>query len=404
MRGFLLLISFLLSSKLFGQVILVSDEQGNPLSYFTLSLETENKVLIGGNDGRMSLEGINENIDCGYSIRYLGFQVHHFCFSDLKTGENRILLKPGILELPEATITGLSDEELIMRFKRYLTEMVDRFNVSRAFVVEKSDYFLWESLGVITLGGLKDRTKKSNQFDGGNLGFLPQYSRFWVRNDDQIPFNSRIAVSSTLVQDLLFEILISKTKDWSRVNSSGSTKELFNLENLQLVAYLNQDGSPQKIVIKQREFRAPTGLSYQIAGQLEFIQDEKVRFFSAFNFDVRDEYLTKLSGVIPDFPKEINLPEKYKNRSERDRLMNAFYSYTRSPDYYYDEEKFGKTIKSSLRNYNPTGQERLNLITKNYFLSELYSEKDPATQKYLLQNSEFIRGVLKTFNDYDLAW
>lgn len=404
MRGFLLLISFLLSSKLFGQVILVTDEHGNPLSYFTLSLETENKVLIGGNDGRISLEGINENIDCGYSIRYLGFQVHHFCFSDLKTGENRILLKPAILELPEATITGLSDEELIMRFKRYLTEMVDRFNVSRAFVVEKSDYFLWESLGVITLGGLKDRTKKSNQFDGGNLGFLPQYSRFWVRNDDQIPFNSRIAVSSTLVQDLLFEILISKTKDWSRVNSSGSTKELFNLENLQLVAYLNQDGSPQKIVIKQREFRAPTGLSFQIAGQLEFIQDEKVRFFSAFNFDVRDEYLTKLSGVIPDFPKEINLPEKYKNRSERDRLMNAFYSYTRSPDYYYDEGKFGKTIKSSLRNYNPTGQERLNLITKNYFQSELYSGKDPATQKYLLQNSEFIQGVLKTFKNYDLAW
>ena len=404
MRGYLLLLSLFISTNLFGQILLVTDEQGNPLSYFTLSLENKSKVFIGGNDGRISLEGISDNINCGYSIRYLGYQVHHFCLSDLKKGENRIQLKPGVIELPEATITGLSDEELIIQLKHYLLEMVDRFNVSRAFVSERSDDFLWESFGVITLGGLKDRTKKSNQFEGGNLGFLPQYSRFWVMNDAQIPFNSRMAVTSTLVQDLFFEILKSKSKDWSRVNSEDSSQELFNLENHLLVVHLNQDGSPKKIVIKRRDFRAPSGLSYKIEGQLEFIQDKNIKFLSAFNFEVRDQFLTKINGVITDFPREINLPEKYKSRSERDRLMNSFYAYTRSPDYYYDDLVFNRIIEIGSFSFIPNGINKMNLVTKNYVQSDFYKGDDPASEKYLNQNSEFIREVLKIFKSYDLAW
>jgi hypothetical protein len=404
MKSFLLLISFLFCNELVGQVLLVSDELGNPLPYFTLSLETENSVLIGGNDGRLSLAGINENIDCGYSIRYLGYQVYHFCMSDLKPGENRIVLKPAILELPEATITGLSDEELIRRFKLYLTKMVDRFNVSRAIVVEKSDFFHWESLGVITLGGLQDRTKKDYRFEGGNLGFLPQYSRFWVGKEDQIPFNARIAVASTLTQDLLFEVLKSDFKNWSRVNSTDSNQELFNLESHQLVVHLNPDGSPQRIEIKQRDFRAPTGLTYQIGGQLEFIRDEKIKFLSAFNFKVTDEYLTEISGVIPDFPKEIILPDKFKNRSERERLMSAFHSYTRSPDYNYNNSEIENGIRSSMVNVSVSKKYNLKLVTQDYTQADLYKGNDLASKKYLAQNSEFIRGVLKIFKDYELAW
>ncbi|MFN3759782.1 MAG: hypothetical protein ACK4SF_11240 [Algoriphagus aquaeductus] len=404
MKSFLLLISFLFCAELFGQVLVVSDEQGNPLSHFTVHLKNENRILIGGIDGRVSLEGINKTDNCGFSIRYLGYQVHQFCMSNLKTGENRIQLSPEVFELPETTIIGLSDEELLIQFKRYIAEMVDRFNVSRAFVVEKSDDFLWESLGVITLSGLKDRSKKDYQFRGGNLSFLPQYSRFWVKDVDLIPFDSRIAVASTLVQDLLFEILKSKSKDWRRVNSEGPSKELFNLESQRLEVYLNQDGSPLRIDIKQRNFRAPTGSIYQIEGQLQFIQDETVRFFSEFNFEVIDKQLTEISGVIPDFPKEINLPEKYENRSERDRLMNSFYAYTRSPDYYYDELIFKRIIESRLLSTVPNGNKKMNLVAKSYLYSELYKGNDPSSKKYLEQNSGFIREVLKVFKEYDFAW
>lgn len=404
MKSFLLLITFLFCTELIGQVLVVSDEQGNPLSHFTVYLENENRILIGGNDGRVSLEGIKKIDNCGFSIRYLGYQIHQFCLSELKTGENKIQLKPEVLDLPEATITGLSDEELIIRLKRYIAEMVDRFNVSRAFVVEKSDDFLWESLGVITLSGLKDRTKKDHRFEGGNLGFLPQYARFWVANEDQIPFSARIAVVSTLTQDLLFEILKSKSNDWSRVNLEGSSKELFNLDSHRLQVYLNQDGSPQRIEIKQRDFRASTGLIYQIEGQLQFIQDESVRFFSGFNFEVRDKQLTEVLGVIPDFPKEINLPEKYENRSERDRLMNSFYAYTGSPDYYYDEMIFNRITESRSLSIFSDREKKMNLLTDNYFQTDLYKGNDPSSKKYLDQNSKFIREVLKTFKEYDLAW
>lgn len=404
MKSFLLLISFLFCTELVGQVLVVSDEQGNSLSHFTVYLKNDNRILIGGNDGRISLEGINKTDNCGFSIRYLGYQVYQFCLSDLKRGENKIQLKPEVLDLPEATITGFSDEELIIRLKRYVAEMVDRFNVSRAFVVEKSDNFLWESLGVITLSGLQDRSIKANQFRGGNLSFLPQYSRFWMKDADQIPFDSKMAVTSTLVQDLLFEILKSKNKDWRRVNSEGSSIELFKLDSHRFEVYLNQDGSPQRIDIMQRDFRAPTGLIYQIEGQLQFIQDETVKFFSGFNFKVRDKDLAEISGVIPDFPKGINLPEKYGNRSERDRLMNSFYAYTGSPDYYYEEVIFNRIIESRSLSLFSDRDKKMNLLTKNYFQADLYKGNDPSSKKYLDQNSKFIREVLKTFKEYDLAW
>ncbi len=404
MKSFLLLISFLFCTELLGQVLVVSDEQGNSLSHFTVYSKNDNRILIGGNDGRISLEGINKTDNCGFSIRYLGYQVYQFCLSDLNKGENKIQLKQEVLDLPEATITGFSDEELIIRLKRYVAEMVDGFNVSRAFVLEKSDNFLWESLGVITLSGLQDRSIKAYQFRGGNLSFLPQYSRFWIKDVDQIPFDSKMAVASTLVQDLLFEILKSKSKEWSRVNSEGSSNELFKLDSHRLEVYLNQDGSPQRIDIMQRDFRAPTGLFYQIEGQLQFIQDETVRFFSGFKFEVRDKYLTEISGVIPDFPKEINLPEKYENRSERDRLMNSFYAYSGSPDYYYDEVIFNRMTESRSLSIFLDRDKKMNLLTENYFQTDLYKGNDPSSKKYLDQNSKFIREVLKTFKEYDLAW
>jgi hypothetical protein len=404
MKSFLLLISFLFCTELLGQVLVVSDEQGNSLSHFTVYSKNDNRILIGGNDGRISLEGINKTDNCGFSIRYLGYQVYQFCLSDLNKGENKIQLKQEVLDLPEATITGFSDEELIIRLKRYVAEMVDGFNVSRAFVLEKSDNFLWESLGVITLSGLQDRSIKAYQFRGGNLSFLPQYSRFWIKDVDQIPFESKMAVASTLVQDLLFEILKSKSKEWSRVNSEGSSNELFKLDSHRLEVYLNQDGSPQRIDIMQRDFRAPTGLFYQIEGQLQFIQDETVRFFSGFKFEVRDKYLTEISGVIPDFPKEINLPEKYENRSERDRLMNSFYAYSGSPDYYYDEVIFNRMTESRSLSIFLDRDKKMNLLTENYFQTDLYKGNDPSSKKYLDQNSKFIREVLKTFKEYDLAW
>lgn len=398
------ILSFLLSTQLAGQVLQVSDEQGRPLPYFTVSLENENKVLIGGKDGRISLEGLNNTLDCGFSIRYVGYRVHHFCLSDLEAGENKIVLEPEVLDLPQVTIVGLTDQELILRLKSYLAEMSDRFTVAKAFVTEKSDHFHWESLGVITLWGLQDRSNKNSRFDGGNLGFLSQYSRLWIENDNQLPFRSRLAASSTLTQDLLFEILKSKVKDWIRVNEAGSTKEIFKLVSQNLMVYLNQNGTPEKILIEKREFRDPKGVTYQIAGQLDFIQDEKVSFFSAFNFEVQDQHQVSISGVIPDFPKVINLPEKYKDRSQRGRVVNAFYAYTGSPDYLYDEAKFRRSVESKTFNYTPKIGKNLNLLARNYTQAELFKGKDPATQRYLLQNSEFIRGVLKSFEDYELTW
>lgn len=404
MRFIFLIISLLVSGQLLGQTLLVLDKQGNYLPYFTVKQENENKILIGGSDGRISLEGLKDGNNCGFLIRYLGYKPYDFCLNDLKIGENRILLEEEVLDLEEATIIGLSDQELIYGLKAYLTTMADGFKVTRAYIVEKSDFFVWESFGVITLGGLQDRSIKRNRFEGGNLGFLPQYSRFFFKGEDLSPYKPRMAVISTFTQDLLFDVLKSKDKDWERNNSKNSNEECFILLSHGIEVFLNPNGSPQKIIFNVREFQAPTGKVYQIGGQLDFIQDAKVNFFSALNFSVKDEYLVNISGIIPDFPEEINLPEKFENRNERERLMSAFYSYTASPDYNYDNAVFQQIAESELKGFIPGGFQDFNLLTKNYSQSDLYEGNDPSSKKFLYQNSNFIRAVLKIFRDYELSW
>ena len=84
--------------------------------------------------------------------------------------------------------------------------------------------------------------------------------------------------------------------------------------------------------------------------------------------------------------------------------MNSFYAYTRSPDYYYDEVIFNRITESRSLSIIPDRDEKMNLLTESYFYSSVYKSNDPYSKKYLDQNSEFIRAVLNTFKEYDLAW
>ena len=61
-------------------------------------------------------------------------------------------------------------------------------------------------------------------------------------------------------------------------------------------------------------------------------------------------------------------------------------------------------IRSSMVNVSVSKKYNLKLVTQDYTQADLYKGNDLASKKYLAQNSEFIRGVLKIFKDYELAW
>ncbi|WP_075350100.1 peptidase associated/transthyretin-like domain-containing protein [Algoriphagus marinus] len=403
MKISLVILFLLLSCKVLSQVIVVVDEQNKPLPYFTLTVEGQNRIFIGDKNGHLSLP--EADTDCGYSIRYIGYKDYSFCSKDLKIGNNRISLELDVFDLLEAEIVGLSDEDLILNAKSFLAAMSDGFNLTRAFTTEKSENSYWESFGVLTLAGLKDRNKKNARFDAGNMAFLSQHSRFWALPQNNVPFSSSMSVVSTFTQDLLFEVLKSKNARWSFDINESSPDEMVILDELGVRIQLTGLGNPIKMIIQEQEFMHFTGETYQVKGTIDFIQDGELMFFSEMNFDITKKNRTvNVSCVVLDFPRNIQLPEAYSNRSKRDALMNSFGSYTRQPDYQYDFSVFNKLIKTNFPDYNSDEFEDFQLLTSSYTPGEKYVGDDPSSKRYLEQNSEFIRAVFKTLKEYELTW
>lgn len=410
MRGYLYLFFVLFSGSISAQQLLVMDEEGTALPFYTVNIENEKRVLVGGEDGRISLDGVAGKFDCGFTIRYLGYRAFQFCRNDLKKGENKIILQAGALDLPETDIVGLSDKELILNAKSYFARMVDRFSVVRAFVLEKSDQSVWESLGVVTLSGLSDRTKNYKWFEFGNLSFLPQYSRLWTTSDTIDPYRTNFAIAAVFSQDLLLGILQSKTKDWSQANTTDLSTEHFRLENHHIILSLNPDGIPRKITIEARDFKAPTGRIYTLSGELNFIQDPETEFFSELTFNVHEKYPIKaenpvsVSCIIHGFPTEIILPKEYRKRSVREKWIVDFGNYSHVPDYTFVPALFNKIVESNFNGYKTTGITGMRLVTKDYTQAELFDHDDPPSLEYVKTNSEFIRSLLTSLKAYDITW
>jgi hypothetical protein len=399
----LVILFLLVSCKVLSQVLFVVDEQNKPLPYFTITVEGQNRIFIGDKNGHLSLP--EADTDCGFSIRYIGYKDYSFCSKDLKIGDNRISLEPDVLDLPEAEIVGLSDKDLIFNAKSFLAAMSDGFNLTRAFVTEKSEGSYWESFGVLTIAGLKDRSKKNARFDAGNMAFLSQYSRFWVSPQSNVPFSSSMSVVSTFTQDLFFEVLKSKNTRWYFNINESETDEIVILDELGVRIQLTGLGNPIKMIIQEQEFMHFTGETYLVKGTIDFIQDGEIMFFSEMNFDITQKNRTvSVSCIVPDFPRNIQLPEAYSNRSKRDALMNSFGNYTRQPDYQYDFSVFNKLIKTNFPDYSPDEFEDFKLLTPSYTQGEKYVGDDPSTKRYLEQNSEFISVVFKTLKEYELTW
>lgn len=403
MKISLIILFLLLSCKVLSQVLVVVDEQNKPLPYFTVTVEGQNRIFIGDKNGHLSLT--KSDVDCGYSIRYIGYKDYSFCSKDLIIGDNVISLEPDVLDLPEAEIVALSDEDLILEAKSSLTTMSDRFNLTRAFVTEKSKGSYWESFGVLTLAGLKNRSNKNARFDTGNMSFLSQYSRFWVSSQSDVPYKSNMSIVSTFTQDLLFEILKAKNITWIFDKKTNLADEEVILKTLGLKIHLTEKGNPLKITIEEQKYKHYTGEFYLVKGSIDFIQDGEIVFFSEMNFEItQNNEVVEVSCTIPDFPRSIKLPESYSDRSKRNILMNSFGSYTRNPDYNYDFSTFEKLIKINFPSYNPKEIEDLQLITSSYTLGEKYIGQDPLSKKYLEQNSDYIKSIVKILKAYDLTW
>lgn len=403
MKTPLVILFLILSNELLSQAIFVVDEQNKPLPYFTITVEGQKRVYIGDKNGLLLLP--ETDADCGYSIRYIGFKDYSFCLYDLKIGDNRISLEPNDLDLPEAEVIALSDGDLILEAKSFLTTMSDGFNLTRAFVIEKSEDSFWESFGVLTIAGLKDRRKKDSRFDTGNMAFLSQYSRFWVSSQSKIPYISKMSVVCTFTQDLLFEILKSKNSKWDFNKKENPSDEIVFIDELGVRIQLTGLGNPKKIIIEDQEFLHNTGETYLVKGTIDFIQDGEIMFFSEMNFDITHKNRkVSVSCVVPDFPRNIQMPESYSNRSKRDALMNSFGNYTRKPDYQYDFSVFRKLVKTNFPTYSPDGFDDFQLLTSSYTQGEKYVGDDPSSKRYLEQNSEFINVVFKTLKAYELTW
>ncbi|EIM76297.1 hypothetical protein A3SI_10814 [Nitritalea halalkaliphila LW7] len=403
MRVFATFLILFISFEVLPQVVTVVDEQQQPLPFFTLSIGTTNSVRIGDKYGKVTIDHQEEH--CAYTIRYLGYEDRKFCLSDLKAEDNIIQLTPEVIEMAESEIKGYSDSELITQVKKQIEIMSDNVHIVKSFMSESNPNYQWESFGLLTLGGLKDRSKKNDRFHMGYMSFLAQISTLHLAPELELPIKSKMALASTFTQDLLLDILKSKHSKWDLAKLTQKDAEIFKIADLRADVHVHADGSIKKITINKQPFKSPEGTVYDLSGEISFIQDQDVAFFSNLEFKIYDEKeVTDISCVVHDFPKTVSLPEKYLNRSQKDGLFTSYGIYTRNPDYVYNPELFSRLLSSSGATFAFQKNRSLKLVQDSYTYPEKFKSNDAATKDYLEKNSAYIQETLKTLQSYDLAW
>ncbi|WP_241409986.1 hypothetical protein [Belliella alkalica] len=393
----------LFSFDVLSQVLTVVDENHQPLPFFTLSIGNNNSVLIGDKYGKVTIDRQDDH--CDYTIRYLGFEDRNFCLSDLKADENIIQLTPEVIDMAESEIKGYKDSELINRAKKQIQSMSDNVHIVKSFMSESNPSYQWESFGMMTLGGLKDRSKKNDRFHLGYMGFLAQHSILRVAPELELPIKSKMALVSTFTQDLLLNILRSKNSKWELAKLVQKDAEIFIIVGLDAEVHVNADGSIKKIGILKQPFKSPNGIDYDLSGEISFIQDQDFAFFSNLEFKIDDQAeITDISCVVYDFPKTVSLPERYLNPPQKDGLFSSFGVYTQNPDYIYNAAIFSSLQASSGARYAFQTNKSLKLVSDSYTYHEKFKGDDAASKDYLAKNSAYIQEIIKTLKSYDIAW
>jgi len=394
---------FLLTAQLRAQALLVVDEKDQPLAYYSLIVGNNKEIQIGDFEGKVYIS--NPQLHCNYTVRYLGYKPQSFCW-EISANEIKIIkLIPEFVDLPATQIRGFSDKELINLSKGNLRKMAEKFNLARSFFREEASNYTMESFGVLTLGGLINRSQKTTQFNHGNMGFISQYSRFWIDSEKLVPLRSKMSSVTTFTQDLLFEIITFKNSNWKLDASIVQSEEVFVLERLNSKVHLNFDGSLKKIVFSDRLHKDSFGRSFYYSGEIYFIMDNENQFFSQLNYRAySDKEKFEISCKILDIPQSVRLPQNYFNASKIQGLMNAIGSFTDSPDYNFDAYVFDKLLKEAFPKHSTLKKERQELLTMSYKYHEVYKSHDSSSLRYLSQNSDFIQELIKTLKNYELVW
>lgn len=402
----LILVS-LIFQKVCSQTLKVVDSKGNPVPYFTAVSPNFKSVKIGDADGRIFFSESEKVLEKEWAIRHLAFEEKVIYLDSIENIEITVSLAEKLLELNQVDIQALSDNEITLRVKSELSGIAANLTFSNSFLIEQSEEYYFESYGLFIQSGLMDRTTKKHRFDSGRLTFLPQYSKISEKTvSRKSPYQSAVSTLTVFLNDFIFQILSSKLGSWKRLEKDCGRFECIQIDGLNAEVSVFPNGKLNSISLPPRVFKDQYGIVHEITGSLDFTSSQENSFYTKFSFDVhKDEKEVKVLLFFEGIPSLVNFPENYQNRSNQDSFFNALNSFSKTPDYHFDQEIFSRLRSTYFPKTDQLG-ERDNFVTRknSYQYHEVMEKSDYSSVQYMKKNSDFVKELLEIFKSYGLGW
>lgn len=226
-KSHLLILFCFVSTSISAQNLKIVDSKTmEAIPFFHLYDPQKINVMLGGPDGSISLEELQNTFSDSMFISHLGYETLVLRKRDLDQtmSEIQFQLKPLVFELDEANAQILDEVELFEQFQTKLENQLSKnswlVRVHFWEFIDDSEQVI-EQYGLMGFGGLIERKGKFGKYDHSNYFLLSEYAR---KNSD-LEFrgwHNTKNLFGVLLNEILFGIIQTKSK---KVNVLSSSRE-----------------------------------------------------------------------------------------------------------------------------------------------------------------------------------
>ena len=399
----LLCLVYHMPMNLTAQKLVAMNSEGQTIPFFTASSKNMAVIKVGDEHGQVFFTEDELEKSPIWIIQHMAFEDYALDVSAMLREENQIILTDRTIDLPTVGVSPLTPETLARFAKSLIGKISEKLNFSKAILSEVSSDQVFQSLGYFFHSGLSDRAKVDSRFQTGNFSFLAAQSRLFQNDSKSLPYKTKIGVAAVFLNDILFAVLDSKTKDWLQAEIICGQFECMTIKDFPILIKFFPDGQLHSLEIPAREFKHLNGKFYTVSGRVEFIQTSDLPFFSKIEFEVNDSsQKTQVYCSVLELPLEVIKPESLQTQKATGTFLSALGSSTSFPDYTVGGKEFEKYFRSqSLSNPQVKAHK---LTEESYFYFEKMGEKDPSSVRYMRETSEYIRSIIKTLEAHGLVW
>lgn len=415
MKGLIGLLFFVLLFQrvVFGQMLLVKDQNQNPISYFTVKQESGKRIWVGNQYGELLLSEFGTHI-CGIEIRHVGYLPQVYCGNpeEPKPQVIEIILEENLIDLDEVQVYSPEEDIILEIAIQNLKSILGNLSYANGQYLEKEGDVIFQSFGVLNFFTPIDRSKKANRFYSGRFGFIHEYIRFFGFDEAEIPYKTHFQYFQEAINDVLWEIMNGQKKSFDAVASNVENNILYiQYDHVQKPIKLSiaETGLIKEIQVGELKTNSANGRKIEVTEMnVNFLHYKQYAFFNEISVkSIVNGSLIEMFLHLHSFPVNVTLPPTLSSKNDINAYFGAVTTHSGTPNVSCGRDFFDSP---NIKFYSDQMAKRVGIPGFEKESSECYNyhektdDPDPVSVDYIRKSNGFVIQLLQSLKDVDLTW